>query len=30
MGGIENAPLGFLHHWYYQSLTGAGPTAGET
>lgn len=20
MGGIENAPLGFLHHWYYQSL----------
>ena len=22
MGGIENAPLGFLHHWYYQSLQG--------
>jgi len=21
MGGIENAPLGFLHHWYYQSLS---------
>ena len=21
MGGIEGAPLGFLHHWYYQSLT---------
>ncbi len=20
MGGIESAPLGFLHHWYYQSL----------
>lgn len=20
MGGIEHAPLGFLHHWYYQSL----------
>lgn len=20
MGGIDNAPLGFLHHWYYQSL----------
>ncbi len=20
MGGIENAPLGFLHTWYYQSL----------
>lgn len=20
MGGIEGAPLGFLHHWYYQSL----------
>ena len=20
MGGIENAPLGFLHHWYYQAL----------
>jgi hypothetical protein len=20
MGGISNAPLGFLHHWYYQSL----------
>lgn len=20
MGGIQNAPLGFLHHWYYQSL----------
>ena len=20
MGGVENAPLGFLHHWYYQSL----------
>ena len=25
MGGIDRAPLGFLHHWYYQSLefTGA-------
>ena len=21
MGGIEKAPLGFLHHWYYQSLS---------
>lgn len=20
MGGIDNIPLGFLHHWYYQSL----------
>lgn len=20
MGGIGQAPLGFLHHWYYQSL----------
>ena len=20
MGGIENAPVGFLHHWYYQTL----------
>lgn len=20
MNGIGNAPLGFLHHWYYQSL----------
>lgn len=20
MGGIERTPLGFLHHWYYQSL----------
>ena len=20
MGGLERAPLGFLHHWYYQSL----------
>jgi Fic family protein len=20
MGGIDKAPLGFLHHWYYQSL----------
>lgn len=20
MGGIDGAPLGFLHHWYYQSL----------
>ena len=20
MGGIERVPLGFLHHWYYQSL----------
>lgn len=20
MGGIAKAPLGFLHHWYYQSL----------
>lgn len=23
MGGIEEAPLGFLHHWYYQSLQNA-------
>ena len=23
MGGSENAPLGFLHEWYYQSLQGA-------
>lgn len=23
MGGIKKAPLGFLHHWYYQSLQGA-------
>ena len=22
MGGIENAPLGFLHHFYYQTLSG--------
>lgn len=21
MGGIDCAPLGFLHHWYYQSLS---------
>lgn len=21
MGGISKAPLGFLHHWYYQSLS---------
>lgn len=21
MGGIENAPLGFLHHFYYQTLS---------
>jgi hypothetical protein len=30
MGGIERAPLGFLHHWYYQSLQDfcAVPTAG--
>ena len=20
MGGVRSAPLGFLHHWYYQSL----------
>lgn len=20
MGGVDSAPLGFLHHWYYQSL----------
>jgi hypothetical protein len=24
MGGIEKAPLGFLHTWYYQSLQSAG------
>lgn len=24
MGGIERAPLGFLHHWYYQSLQALG------
>lgn len=23
MGGLDNAPLGFLHHWYYQSLQNA-------
>lgn len=23
MGGIERVPLGFLHHWYYQSLQAA-------
>lgn len=23
MGGIDRAPLGFLHHWYYQSLDDA-------
>ena len=23
MGGIGRAPLGFLHHWYYQSLNEA-------
>lgn len=23
MGGLSNAPLGFLHHWYYQSLQNA-------
>lgn len=23
MGGIDRAPLGFLHHWYYQSLQNA-------
>lgn len=21
VGGIENAPLGFLHHWYYATLS---------
>ena len=21
LGGIKNTPLGFLHHWYYQSLS---------
>jgi hypothetical protein len=21
MGGMDHAPLGFLHHWYYQSLS---------
>jgi hypothetical protein len=25
MGGIERAPLGFLHHWYYQSLDAVRP-----
>jgi hypothetical protein len=25
MGGIKGAPLGFLHHWYYQSLRYGGP-----
>jgi hypothetical protein len=25
VGGIDNAPLGFLHHWYYQSLQFGGP-----
>lgn len=24
MGGIGRAPLGFLHHWYYQSLANSG------
>ena len=24
MGGIEEAPLGFLHTWYYQSLEAGG------
>lgn len=23
MGGLSHAPLGFLHHWYYQSLQNA-------
>lgn len=23
MGGLTKAPLGFLHHWYYQSLQNA-------
>jgi hypothetical protein len=23
MGGVHHAPLGFLHHWYYQSLAAA-------
>ena len=23
MGGLDGAPLGFLHHWYYQSLDAA-------
>lgn len=23
MGGIASVPLGFLHHWYYQSLAAA-------
>lgn len=23
MGGLRQAPLGFLHHWYYQSLQNA-------
>lgn len=23
MGGISRVPLGFLHHWYYQSLAAA-------
>ena len=25
-GGIENAPLGFLHHWYYDSLDASSKT----
>ena len=24
MGGLSCAPLGFLHHWYYQSLAATG------
>jgi Fic/DOC family len=27
MGGMERAPLGFLHHFYYQSLRGSAATS---
>lgn len=27
MGGLDRAPLGFLHHWYYQSLSTSRPRA---
>ncbi len=30
MGGLERAPLGFLHHWYYQSLSSERPSAKRT
>lgn len=30
MGGIQNAPLGFLHHFYYQTLDHIGRQESET